>query len=296
MIPVPASAQLIWSLLREILLFGMPAILATRNQRDQQELLRLKYPAAASSYVYATLAAIVGAVFMAGLLTMWSSWLASVGFNLDRAGGTVLPGSLFSAILVSGVSPAVCEELLFRGFILFALEPLGGAAAITLSGLMFALMHGSIIALPVHLILGVTLGLLAYGTNSLPLAMAYHFTYNTLLVLLDRAAANASQEFTSYLLTPAQASSILWQSLIMLVLWALLLGGALKHPRGNPEINVKIETEPEIKIKIEPAPAPAPAPRVRQPIIFWIGLILLFIMFIFIYSTEVYYLRLPSIT
>jgi membrane protease YdiL (CAAX protease family) len=100
------------------------------------------------------------------------------------------------ALLVIGCAPALCEELLFRGLTLHALEGLGTRRAILCSGLLFALMHGQISALPVHLALGALLGAVLVGYGSLWAPMVFHAAFNgfTLLIAyLFRGAAETAQ-------------------------------------------------------------------------------------------------------
>ncbi|CAI7899937.1 unnamed protein product [Closterium sp. NIES-53] len=94
------------------------------------------------------------------------------------------------------VSPAVAEELLFRGLLLTALqERLGRIDAAMLSAAIFALFHLSLSLLFPNMALGISAGLLAILSNSVMPAVALHATYNAsalLYALVATASASVS--------------------------------------------------------------------------------------------------------
>ncbi|GJP42023.1 hypothetical protein CLOM_g4362, partial [Closterium sp. NIES-68] len=92
------------------------------------------------------------------------------------------------------VSPAVAEELLFRGLLLTALQDrLGRIDAAMLSAALFALFHLSLSLFFPNMALGIAAGLLAVYSNSVLPAVALHTTYNAsalLYALMATAAAS----------------------------------------------------------------------------------------------------------
>lgn len=83
------------------------------------------------------------------------------------------------AILALAIVPAVCEELFFRGALLSRLLQCAScwqAALITV--LIFALMHGTPLGLPGHLLSGLLFTLLMLHTGRLLVPMAAHALYN----------------------------------------------------------------------------------------------------------------------
>lgn len=100
--------------------------------------------------------------------------------SLMRAGDR----PLWLLFMVFAVTPAVCEELAFRGFILSGLARGGRLAiAIGISSLMFGIVH----MIPQQAfnaaLLGLILGLLAIYSRSLFPAMAFHFANNAIATL-----------------------------------------------------------------------------------------------------------------
>jgi sodium transport system permease protein len=86
--------------------------------------------------------------------------------------------------LIVAVTPAICEEALFRGFVLNGLRPLGAVPAIGISALLFGIAHASIYRLLPTMFLGIILGIVVWRTGSLLCAIVLHAINNGLLASL----------------------------------------------------------------------------------------------------------------
>jgi sodium transport system permease protein len=91
---------------------------------------------------------------------------------------------LWTLLLVLAVTPAVCEELFFRGLVMSGLRRYGKWPAILISAFLFALAHSSIYRLLPTLFLGVLLGLIVWQTRSILCAMIVHAINNGIAVTL----------------------------------------------------------------------------------------------------------------
>lgn len=94
---------------------------------------------------------------------------------------------LWVLIAVFALTPAVCEELAFRGFILSGLARGGRLAiAIVISSIMFGIIH----MIPQQVfnatLVGLLIGLIAVHSRSLFPAILFHFCTNTLALLYSR--------------------------------------------------------------------------------------------------------------
>jgi membrane protease YdiL (CAAX protease family) len=138
------------------------------------------------------LAGIVSGVFLVSVSSFLSYYiyllfpvlkeLSAVSEVLFHAGN---PAEWIFIILVIGVTPAVCEEILFRGYLQGTLERKMREPWIYLfSGILFALYHKSNLSLLSLIAVGVYLGFLYHRFQSLYATMALHFTYNSLIVFL----------------------------------------------------------------------------------------------------------------
>jgi len=77
------------------------------------------------------------------------------------------------------VTPAICEELLFRGFVMRNLEKIAKPSiAIFLTGFLFALYHFQPLNLVALMMLGIYLGFVVYCSDSIYTGMVCHFLNN----------------------------------------------------------------------------------------------------------------------
>ncbi len=89
-------------------------------------------------------------------------------------------------ILVVAVCPAICEELLFRGFILTGLQvEKHPVFAIVTSSSMFGIFHMNVFQLITGMVLGGVLGFVTYKSKSIYPAMALHFLNNLVAVFIS---------------------------------------------------------------------------------------------------------------
>ena len=93
-------------------------------------------------------------------------------------------GFLVPLALMIGLTPAICEELLFRGYVQTRLTRTAGpAVGVLLASALFALFHLD----PVHIVavfpLGLYLGFVTWRSGSLLPAMMGHFVNNAISVI-----------------------------------------------------------------------------------------------------------------
>ena len=93
--------------------------------------------------------------------------------------------SLLMNLIVFALLPALLEELVFRGYVLRALRPYGDWFAVTVSAVLFGLMHGNISQIPFALIVGMALGWVFVKTNNIWIAVSIHFANNAFSFLLS---------------------------------------------------------------------------------------------------------------
>lgn len=85
-------------------------------------------------------------------------------------------------VMVLVVFTGICEEVLFRGTIMPALESHGLLPAVIYSALLFALMHVSFLNLTGTFILGLVMAVIAIKTGSLWGAIVFHMLNNLIAV------------------------------------------------------------------------------------------------------------------
>ena len=166
----------------------MMALVLTRNARKSLRLRLCSFPMAC--------AAILAAIFLNPVFT----WLTAAIMHIYPPTGDMValegtvtkilgsaPG-LWAIIMVFALAPALIEEIAYRGFILSGLQSLRGKwKAILISSILFGVAHGIIQQTMITFVVGMVLGIIAVQTRSIIPCMLFHFTHNSLAVLLSSA-------------------------------------------------------------------------------------------------------------
>jgi sodium transport system permease protein len=149
--------------------------------------------------------------------------------------------NLVTAVVVFAIVPGICEELLFRGFVLRGLATrLSPPMAIAWTAVLFGAFHFDMYRLLPTTVLGLILGALVWLTGSLWPAMLLHAANNTIAVLANNLPALRNipwlQEGTS-IPTPVL--------LTVGVVGALATWGLIRlYPRPAPLATAPEEAEP----------------------------------------------------
>ncbi len=145
-------------------------------------------------------AAVLGSVLV-GL----SAWTIGVGIllrilpppeSLARALQKVVllgdkPGSLPLILFLVAITPAICEELVFRGVIMSGFRGLGAWPAILAAAFLFGLAHSSIYRLLPTFFLGAVLGYAVWKSGSIAAGMIGHAINNGLMAVFAFSPAFA---------------------------------------------------------------------------------------------------------
>jgi sodium transport system permease protein len=137
---------------------------------------------------------------------------------------------LLAAILVVALSPAICEELAFRGFILSGLRHMGHKwLAILLSSFFFGIAHVLLQQSLAAFVVGIVIGYIAVQTGSLLPGILFHFTHNALSILLTRVdqVVLDTYRWLGWLFTLHGAEGSPADQLSLEYNWTVVLGGAV---------------------------------------------------------------------
>ena len=133
---------------------------------------------------------------LAAVVLGLSAWAVAIGLllrlvpvpeSLAKSLGDILllGGKPFIAVfVVFALTPAICEELLFRGLLLSGLRKLGPTAAVVVTSLLFGLAHASVYRLLPTAFLGAVIGLTRLRTRSIFPGMIIHALNNGLALAL----------------------------------------------------------------------------------------------------------------
>lgn len=198
-------------ILQEAILWGLPALLMRPWRSDA-------LPQHERCLGGCVAALLLGAVAQCALIPVTRWWSQVIGAELT---GMTLPENSVQWLLASlalCLTPALCEEAFFRGSVLtgFTLSAQKWAAML-LTTLMFALMHGNLTGLPAHLTVSLlaTLMMLRYGKLRVP--VLFHLGYNM------------ASLGTAYLPLDLRTSAPLGLLLLASALW--IAGGVRWHSR-----------------------------------------------------------------
>ncbi len=170
---------------------------------------KISYSASSASFKKlnpwtAILSALVGIVCVLGFVWLiegcFGSFFEWVGFETVSYS---LPmtniGWLILNLIILGVVPAICEELLFRGMIFNGLkEKFSPKASILLCGLLFALLHGSVTQFIYPFILGCLLSFVMEKTGNLLYPILIHMFNNFTTIVLNYIVVNSSTGTISF--------------------------------------------------------------------------------------------------
>ena len=132
--------------------------------------------------------------------------------------------NIWVLLLVLAVTPAICEELAFRGFILSGLRHLGHRWwAIVLSSLFFGIAHGIIQQTITATIVGVIIGYLAIQTGSLFICILFHIAHNSTAIVVSTFHEEIFQHLPLRTWIFEEESNYSWPFVIVTLVCALLL-------------------------------------------------------------------------
>lgn len=124
--------------------------------------------------------------------------------------------------LVIGLTPGICEEIMFRGMVMSSYESLGRKKAIIYSAVLFGLFHFNAQNLFGPIYLGILFGIIAYKTNSLISTILGHTVNNTIALTIGYVIDNIGNKEPTVELMPEM--TVILSSLLVLGVVALLLG------------------------------------------------------------------------
>lgn len=93
-------------------------------------------------------------------------------------------GKYLLSLFVIGLSPGICEEIMFRGTMMRAYESMGKNKAIIYTSILFGIFHLNLQNLIGPIFLGLVLSILVYKTNSIYASILGHGISNSIAMTL----------------------------------------------------------------------------------------------------------------
>ena len=98
-------------------------------------------------------------------------------FTVDSFGQFIL------IVLAVAVTPAICEEIFFRGYVQRTLERTMGGKSVVIVGILFGLFHMEPLSLITLSVLGILFSFFYYRSKSIVPSSAAHFTNNLIALI-----------------------------------------------------------------------------------------------------------------
>jgi membrane protease YdiL (CAAX protease family) len=136
-----------------------------------------------------TVAILAGIAWSAGLALAVPERLESMQDQLAAMYGPLFavdtPLDIAAVLVALSIVPALCEELVFRGFVQRVLRSrLSVAWSVGITSVLFSAFHLDLVGFPSRLLIGISLGLALERTGSLRLPMVMHATHNLFTMLV----------------------------------------------------------------------------------------------------------------
>jgi sodium transport system permease protein len=198
--PLQAKDLVSGLLVTEWLLVALPVVLAIRLSASSARATLSLYPARPLNVIGALLAGLSGWYVVSLLVEHVQQQFLPMPKEFIEAMKQLLSGqqrALWVDVLVIAVSPAICEELLFRGYLLRASRSLGAITAITANAVLFGIFHLSIYRFFPTALLGAALATITFRTRSLWPAMLFHALNNSMAMVMVRYGPEDTLSFGS---------------------------------------------------------------------------------------------------
>ena len=179
---IPGAAGYVAYYALYALLIGLTVAFVGRGEDLLELRLLPRRPMLAAALFAPTMLLIVGISFLSG-------YLLSI---LGKTNATDVSGPLAAELLRHALLPALLEEMLFRYIPVRLLGRRSPRAAITVSAVLFALIHLSLFQIPYALAAGVVLAYMTLLTGSVLPAILLHLVNNVVSVLWMRDPETAA--------------------------------------------------------------------------------------------------------
>ncbi len=184
----------------QYLIIGSPPILyLLLKKKSLGGILRLKGLSVKSIFMIILITLLVYpiAVLLNTLIMLFLSLLGSMDIPQIPTATTSQQYILY--LFIIAISAGICEEVLFRGFIMRSFEKVSYKFAIVFSALLFGIFHFNIYNLGATIFFGIIFGYLVVLTGSLWAGIIGHITNNALAVSLG-FLMNQVQQYSEGLL------------------------------------------------------------------------------------------------
>ncbi len=168
----------------QLLILGIPVFAALYTKKDFKKTFRINK--CKGSYFLAAAFMIIGAVLLGIVITsiigIFLPESIDETYELQKS---LMGDNFFSTLFIVAIVPAVCEEFMFRGYVLSALsDKFKPKAAMLIAACLFGIYHMSLVRFIVTAFLGYVSCYVVYKSKSIFTGSLMHFINNGLSVLI----------------------------------------------------------------------------------------------------------------
>jgi len=225
-------------------------IMATMLTRSVRKALRLHRPRPLEMLAAASLAVCLHPIYVAFAAAVGNEYkLGEQTTSMLMQFDSIISSTpIWQVLLMLALIPAICEELVFRGFLFAGLQRNGGhLRAILVTAAFFGLSHGVLQQTITASVMGVMIGWIAYRSGGVASTIAFHATHNSISMILASCSSRGihSSHWLSWAIEHSDghlAYTSTWFTLsvgiaITLIAWFATRGFALSKPRTSIGMN-----------------------------------------------------------
>ena len=167
----------------QLLILLIPLAAALYTKKDLKKTFRIK--GTSLRYILGGILMIFGAIIVGMIITnVVSAIFPSSASEATELQNSLIGDDIISTLFVVAIVPAVCEEMMFRGYVLTAFEnKFKPKTAILISACLFGIYHTSIVRFFATAFLGYVICYVAHKSKSLLPGMIMHFINNAISVI-----------------------------------------------------------------------------------------------------------------
>lgn len=185
---IGGSAQLEYGiagvLFTQLIILAIPMLISWYTRKSIKKTFRIK--SCSLLQIFSAIIIIAGAILLGIVMTACTSAIfPGSADNVEVSMDSLIGDTFIVTLLVVALAPAICEEMMFRGYILSAMESkLKPISAIFMAAAFFGIYHMSVVKFFTTGLLGVFICYVAHKTKSIVPGMLMHFINNGLACVL----------------------------------------------------------------------------------------------------------------
>ncbi len=203
-----------------LIMLGLPVLFSLFVGAPGGRRLFRVHMLSATGLIKSVLAGLLAWALAHSLNTLIIALITALGGKLPELYSLITQAPFPVALLAGALVPAICEETAFRGYLQWNLGRYGPAVAAVLTGILFGVMHMSIIRVFPLTLLGLVFSWGVQRTGSLLPGIIMHFVNNATTLILNFALNGGSTtaqptvpsagEIAVWLVAAAAISAMLW--------------------------------------------------------------------------------------